>query len=992
MIDLRWKFALSVWWLAASFGSTMAAEVPTPVDQVKQFKVAEGLDVGVFASEPVVGQPLCMTFDDRGRMWMIQYLQYPHPEGLKPVEVDQYLRTKFDRIPEPPPKGDKGRDRITILEDTNGDGIADTSKDFLSDLNIATGIALGHGGVFVANAPYLLFYPDRNQDDVPDGDPEVLLKGFGLEDTHAVLNSLTWGPDGWLYGAQGSTVTANVNGIEFQQGIWRYHPVTKKFELFAEGGGNTWGIDFDRNGNLFAGGNTREPLCHHIQGAYYLKGFDKHGPLHNPYAFGYFNAVRHEGFLGTALTGGFLIYKGGALPAKFNDEFFYPNLRHNALRWSRLQADGSTFTSHYQSDIITAADIWFRPVDCVTGPDGTVYVADWFDYHIAHHDPVHAHQWYIPNKDGRIFRITAAGTNPRPDARLPLRKQSSDALVDLLGHVNDWYSREARRQLAERKDASTYPKLRAMLADAANSSLQLQALWTLYVSGGWTEELAAQTLQHPNEHVRSWTVRLLGDEGALSGPIQKQIVVLAKTETSCIVRSQMACTAKRLAAAQCLPIVAQLLRHSEDVKDPFIPLLLWWAIEDKSVSDSALVLQLAANPDDWSLPLFKTAIVERLARRYAAEGGEVGLGNCARLLQLAPAPADVGLVLKGMETQLEGQHIKEVPSSLREVLVRLLEQGKPETNLLRLALRVKIGAAQGEIMARVADKNVSEADRISLLDILGDAGNEQCVPALLTLVEKEKAPKVRLAAMSALERFSDAKVADAVLKLYPSFDAALKGRAIVLLCNRKAAAIALLDAVDRGQISPKEVTLDQLRNLALHNDDTLNARMEKHWGKVQSTTPKEKQELIKNLRIHLGAKQGQGKLDLVRGEELFQKNCGVCHKLRGKGNAVGPDLTATERKNTDVLLLNIVDPGSVVRQEYFNYIVLTTDGRLLTGLIAEQSPKTITFLDAKNNRTVLDRADIEEMKQSPQSLMPEKLLEPLDNQQIRDLMGYLQKD
>jgi len=180
----------------------------------------------------------------------------------------------------------------------------DHAKDFIGGLNLASGFAIGYGGVFIVQSPYLLFYPDANGDDVPDGDPEVLLTGFGMEDAHAFANSLTWGPDGWLYGAQGSTVSANIRGIEFQQGIWRYHPKTKKFELFAEGGGNTWGIDFDRFGNLFAGGNTLEPLCHHVQGAYYVKGFGKHGPLHNPYSFGYFQPVEHKGPFGGGLTGG----------------------------------------------------------------------------------------------------------------------------------------------------------------------------------------------------------------------------------------------------------------------------------------------------------------------------------------------------------------------------------------------------------------------------------------------------------------------------------------------------------------------------------------------------------------------------------------------------------------------------------------------------------------------------------------------------------------
>ena len=241
-----------------------------------------GFEAQLVASEPMVRQPVAMEFDDRGRLWVIQYMQYPNPKGLKRVAIDRYSRTEYDRMPEPPPRGPRGEDVITILEDTNGDGRMDASHNFLEGLNLCTGVAFGYGGVFVIQVPYLLFYPDKNRDDVPDGDPEVLLTGFGMEDAHSVANSLTWGPDGWLYGNQGSTVTAHINGIEFQQGVWRYHPVTHRFELFCEGGGNMWGLDFDWEGNLFASTNFGPYIgLHGVQGAYYWKQFGKHGALHN---------------------------------------------------------------------------------------------------------------------------------------------------------------------------------------------------------------------------------------------------------------------------------------------------------------------------------------------------------------------------------------------------------------------------------------------------------------------------------------------------------------------------------------------------------------------------------------------------------------------------------------------------------------------------------------------------------------------------------------
>src|SRR3954471_21627630 len=287
----------------------------TPEETIQHFKVAPGLKMEVVAAEPVISQPLNLHFDERGRLWVVQYLQYPFPAGLKIVKYDEYLRAQYDKVPPPPPNHFQGKDRVTILEDKDGDGVFESHHDFVSDLNLARSVVSGRGGVWVLNPPYLLFYPDANRDDIPDGDPRVVLCGFGLEDTHSGANSLAWGPDGWLYGAHGSTCTSEIRGVKFLgQAIWRYQPESDIFEVFAEGGGNTYSLAFDAKGRAFSGtnaGNTRG--LYYPQGSAAIKNWGKHGPLVNPYSFGWFEHMAHTGYT-PRFSQSLVIYDGGAIP------------------------------------------------------------------------------------------------------------------------------------------------------------------------------------------------------------------------------------------------------------------------------------------------------------------------------------------------------------------------------------------------------------------------------------------------------------------------------------------------------------------------------------------------------------------------------------------------------------------------------------------------------------------------------------------------------
>jgi putative heme-binding domain-containing protein len=957
-----------------------------PSDALKTFKIADGLEMRLLASEPLIRQPLSISFDDRGRMWLLQYIQYPNPEGLKPVAVDEYLRTKYDRRPDPPPKGPHGHDIIAILEDTNGDGVMDRAKPFLTGLNLASGMALGYGGVFVVQPPYLLFYRDTNGDDIPDGDPEVLLTGFGMEDAHAFANSLTWGPDGWLYGAQGSTVTANIRGIEFQQGIWRYHPRTKQFELFAEGGGNTWGIDFDRVGNLFAGGNTYEPLCHHVQGAYYVKGFGKHGPLHNPYAFGYFDPVKHIGPFGGGLTGGFTIYQGGAFPARFDNAVIAPNMRQNAVRWYTIEKRGSTFATRQGGDFTVSSDRWFRPVDTTVGPDGGFYIADWYDINLSHSNPKNRNEWYTPSRnDGRIWRVSAIGEKPFNKPQTPLNQLASAEVAALLNHPNEWYRREAWRILGERRDASLGPALKQKFAAASAEVSALEALWAIHLCGGFDDAFAERALDHRAEYVRAWTVRLLGDAKHVSDNISEALLAHAETDPSVIVRSQLASTAKRLSTHDGMPIAAALFEHDEDAADPNVPLLIWWAIESKMATDFDVLRPFFERPETWRRPIVRNVLVERIARRYMALGPRGGYKSCAWLLQHAPSSADIERIVAGMETQLAGHRFDRPPEPLDRPLANLLRAPASSTALLCLALRLGSPPALPKLLDRAKDDKTKQAERLTAIRALSEAGPPQVAGQLLALLDRHESDAIAEAVLTAVGRFKDESLGTKLLALWPSLSSKLRDRGIDVLVSRPVWSRQLLQAVAAMRVDPKSVSTDELRHMLLHGDAEITREIAAHWGSIRTTTPREKEGQIKAISIYLS--RGSG--DAASGHKLFVKHCAICHRLYGEGNQLGPDLTAADRKNLTVLLPNVVDPSGVIRPEFRAYNVVLDDGRILTGLLADQNDSTVTLLDAKNQRTVVKRSSIEELKASDTSLMPDNVLESLSQQEIRDLFAFL---
>jgi putative heme-binding domain-containing protein len=999
--------------------------VVPPEKVLATFTVPDDLKLELVLSEPEIKQPLFMTWDERGRLWVVQYLQYPYPAGLKMLSRDTFWRAVYDKVPPPPPHGEPGLDKITIHEDTDGDGKLDKHTTFVDGLNIATSFALDRDGVWVMNPPYLLFYPDKNHDGVPDGDPEVHLQGFGLEDTHSVANSLRWGPDGWLYACQGSTTSSAIirPGIDKQpvhsmgQLIWRYHPATRRFEIFAEGGGNSFGCEIDSEGRIFSGhngGDTRG--FHYTQGGYYQKGFNKHGPLSNPFVYGYFNMMKHAAV--PRFTHNFVVYAGAALPDKYNGHLFGVEPLQGRVVEADLTNDRSSFQTKDLGYTITSTDKRFRPVEIKTGPDGAIYVADMYEPQIAHRQHF---QGIIDKDTGRIYRIVAKDAKPK--ATPDFGKLKTAELIDVLKSPNKFHRQTALRLIAQRRDRSVLPQLKKHI-EASTGQFAVEYLWATYQLGGLDEPFAQTLLSHKEPLVREWTARFSSDMPldfaaqanltgrAAPGPRQAQddhliahrfaetrvapatarkLVDAAKSETYVRVRSQLASTAKRLPADQALPLIDALLTHNEDAEDIHIPLLLWWAIESKATKNSAAILALLKDAETWKRPLVEKQLVSRLMQRYAQAGARTDLLVAAELLAKAPTDEHKKELLKGFEAAFKGRPLSGLPDELVEQITAA------GGGSLALRVRQKDAAAIDEALKLVAvepakpdPKQLAAAEdaktrRIELVQTLGEIQPAGSSAVLLNLAKTSADNDVRSTALTALLGFKEDNIGGEVVSVFAGLPADVQSVALTLLSSRPVWARHLVEAIEAGKLKADVIPLDVVRKLTFLKDDKLAALVKKHWPKLEGASTAEMQEQIAKFAPIAKSEGGVP----FEGKKIFMQSCGKCHLLFGEGGRIGPDLTTFKRDDVQHILTNVINPSAEIREGFEAIVVITTDGRTVTGFRADQDARVLVVRGIDGQNISINRDDIEEIVPTKKSLMPEGLLNNLTEQQVRDLFTYL---
>jgi putative membrane-bound dehydrogenase-like protein len=973
-------------------GSEVATNIPMPLAEVAGHVTAPpGFHTTLFAGEPDIRQPIAMTFDDRGRLWVVECYTYT---GVGADAFDSNLR-----------------DRIIIFEDSTGAGHFDKRTVFWDQGVRLTSIALGFGGVFCTSAPNLLFIPNRRGGDIPDGPPEILLDGWNEDQMHhTIVNGLKWGPDGWLYGRQGIAATSSVGRpgtpedarTRLNCAIWRYHPTRKTFEVVCQGGTNPWGQDWDQYGELFFVNTVIGHLWHGIPGAFYQRMFGEHL---TPYRYGLIDQTADHYHWNTerswtqargvgdsdALGGGhahsgLMVYLADNWPEEYYGHLFMLNFHGRRINQDLPERRGSGYVARHGADLVKFGDPWFQGIDLAYGPDGGVTVLDWSDTGECHGATG------VHRETGRIYKLTyqAANTvksnaNPAPASLLTnsLANLSSAELLHLQFHTNEWYARHARRILQERAPslpASFRAEALSLFVAQTNIPLKLRLLFTLHAVGADPADWLETQLKDNDEHVRSWAIRYLGEAPEVNWDrLVPLFVGMAANDPSPTVRLYLASTLQRLPKTLRAPLAGALLQHACDASDHNLPLMLWYGIEPMVAPYPESAIRLAMQSQ---IPLVRQYISRRLGEEISKD--PISLNN---LLAAAAAarPSIQCDILHGLAESLQGRHALAKPASWGPLRMGL----ENSTNGEMVGFARQVGGVFGDPWAicqleRIAlDTTSSTDDRRAALRQIIDAR-----PADLQKVLQQSLndPVTSGIAAHGLLVLGDPNIAAWALQQWNVIDPDDRAVLVGLMVSRASSARLLLDAVGRAVVPRSALNAFHARQIGNFHDSALNATLAQVWGEVRSSDA-DKLQLIARYRSLLTPERLH-QTDLSRGREVFSHTCAVCHKLYGEGAAIGPDLTGSGRANLGYLLENIADPSAIVPADYRVSEIELKDGRDLTALVVEKTDHSLT-LQTPTEKFTIERSEVLSLRQTKISLMPEGLLQGLKDEEVCNLIAYL---
>jgi len=961
----------------------------TPEEVIRTATLPTGFQLTTFAAEPDVQNPIAITTDRRGRLWVAENYTWAG-NSLGNYRTDL-------------------RDRLIILEDTTGDGKHDKRTVFYDQLTKLTSVEVGFGGVWVLALPNLLFIPDQDGDDIPDGPPVIILDGFNEDSvSHTPANGLKWGPDGWLYARHGILATSLIGQpgatqsqrVAMNTGVWRYHPAHGTTEAVMHGMTNSWGFDYNKTGDLFCINTVIGHLWHVIPGARTERMF---GADMNPHAYQLLPQVAdhvhwdtgelwhqvRSGVSDTTLAAGgghahigLMIYQGDNWPQSYRDKVYTLNLHGKRINCDRLERQGAGYVAKHEPDLAVFADPFFRGMDLITGADGGVFIADWSDTGECHdHDGVH-------RTSGRIYKLTF-GT-PNIAINIDLSKKSNAELVNLQSHPNAWYGRQARQILHERFLANKDSLLiETKNQKPAQTSQVLHVHWAQHVAGNVTPETL---LESADESIRTWGVRLLSDSYSDQQPLTPIHRIALQNEiakdTSGIISLYVAGALQRFSHVDRLILAQLLIERSDLANDRFFPIMVWLGIEAAVPTDMAQSLKLCASSE---IPLVTRNLARRITEAIQSDMHAVeNLISIAQQQSMTTANVpNAQHIILGMSEALAGWSRSLKPKNWTSQWDSLMETDNSDLDadlkqaINQLNVIFGDGRALDELKAIAVDPKASPATRGQAIRAIASGKIEGFDKVLLDLLSDRT---IQIEVLTGLEFYNNTNTPAKALSQVHTYSPEGRRQLIRLLVSRADYARNLLEAVTEGKIRYDEISAFHARQIHDFKDIALSAQLRQVWGDVRPTAD-DKRAAIDSLRKVLTT-EAVDKADTVQGRKVFNKVCSNCHVLYGQGQKIGPDLTGSNRHNLEYLLENIIDPSASVANDFRTTVFILDDGRVLSGVINGQSDRTIS-VQTPDGLSVIDRELVVDSKPSGLSLMPEALLQNLGASDIKNLFAYL---
>lgn len=949
------------------------SEEPMPAAAaLKAMKLPAGFTATLFAAEPLVRQPIDMKVDGRGRVWVAEAYSYMSHSST-------------------------AQDRVTVLEDTDGDGNADKRTIFASGLDRLMSIEIGFGGVWILAPPMLTFYPDADGDLKPDGPPVEHLTNWNIHGQWNMANGLVFGPDGWLYGRQGqmgssSPTTANgMTSDRFSGGIWRYHPPSGKFEIVAQGMTNPWGLDWNEDGELFASGNCNGHLWHIVGGSLYEWGFGarqfsseygRTAPLEVAphYAPGkdwwaawqerFKMAETNDSYGGGHSHCGLVICNGSAWPEAMRGHTLMSNIHGHRINEDTLEAAGASYVSRRIGDPIKSADPWFKGVSLVAAADGALFISDWSDTGECH-DQSGIHQ-----NSARIFRLV-----PVPQQAVAAIDGLGDsALLGLLAGDREEPARQALKLLQHRSQQKklspgSREKLVAMLAHA-DFKLRLRALSALHGGASLGNDSLIAASRDPDERVRAMAVRYWA-EGKSADAAREKFLEMAATDASPRVVLHLASVTRLLPEPLRRSLNSALINRKVNPLDARTAQLLWH-IQIQNPDFSAVEARaLIANCQS-------PAFVIYLARYLVENDGPDGLATIFTIAAGQESPA--ALLSAAVETARKSNGFMTAPTQWPEWRKKWMASPDNATRGAALAASILFGDREAlqSLGDRISDPKVATADKVIALETLAAA---QTAESLEIVGKAYRDKTLRIPAIRAMRYFKQPGIADSLIGNWTRFDDAERRAVVETLVSRKEWAMTLLAAMRPDQIPPESLSAAQARNLADSGDPALAAAVRKGWGDPSRSVTQKEASLARATKL-LVEKSSD---DPAKGRLLFSQSCGACHTLYGEGGKLGPDLTGRNRADLTSLIRSIVDPSAEVPEDGRLTIVTRTDGSIVSGIVISKNLSGIT-LRTQQGEVKIKQEEVSSSKSQTASPMPEGLLDSLTDPQLHDLFAYLRAD